>query len=520
MKYVKINKKISRIAIAIFLFLGICLTVSTDSLASSSSSILYVTSSVDNNNPGSLRWAINQSNLRQGETIIDLTGVEEVIELETSLPPIMGNLTVMGNSRSIISGHNQHRVLYVKGGKVTLKQVQIIKGFAQGDMGQNGGGGSAGMGGGLFMEGGEVKLVDVTFAENQARGGNGSEQEIDIEKKPEKMIKRQGGRFYVNRGAIVAIDGISLGEGGDSQKVNPSQLQIESEEGEFIANRGAVAGVNGIGVNGIGAITFGGGGGFGGFGNAGNGGNGGNGGINGGSGGNGGNGGNGGVGFFGSFGTTDGTGTIGNISFGGGGGFGGFGNAGNGGNGGNICVPMVNSPETEPESEEMSPDSNTSIPESGESSPTETIICGQGGDGGNGGNGGFGGGGGSGGIGGNGGLVTKSGNPGQGGFGGGNGGTGFGGGGAGLGGGIFVKSGTLILENTNFSRNFALAGLGKNPGLGKGGAIFVLEEELGVTDKAQVISLQSLPNFEANMASDADNLPTDNSDIFGSILIK
>lgn len=494
---------------------------------------IYVTTEIDREAKGTLRWAINQANSAEEKITIDLTKVKKAIVLEQELPTITKDLTIEGKENTVISGNKRHRVFQIKNGNVNLKNIAIIEGVAKGSQGENGKGGGAGMGGGLLMEGGKVKLTQVTFMDNQAIGGEGSSQEKGEEK---KAIAQEGGKFYVNRGAIVGINGISFG-GSDPKKLDLDRLNIHTNNGEYLANRGAIAGVNGIGVSGIGAITFAGGGGFGGFGNAGNGGNGGNGGYNGGDGGNGGNGGDGGIGLFGPFGTVDGIGTIGNISFGGGGGFGGFGNAGNGGNGGNICnISSDSSANTSSDgygSNQEEVEENLPVSEIPEAEATEVtqpeveievdlVFCGNGGKGGDGGNGGFGGGGGSGGLGGNGGLMIKPGIPGRGGFAGGDGGIGFGGGGAGLGGAIFVKSGVLMLVDTSFIGNMAIAGQGINPGLGKGGAIFMVTEDLksqsGAVETTQLIFLEKSPKFQGNLATDAGNLPNDNHDIFGEAI--
>ncbi|MCF3592380.1 DUF4347 domain-containing protein, partial [Planktothrix agardhii 1029] len=52
---------------------------------------------------------------------------------------------------------------------------------------------------------------------------------------------------------------------------------------------------------------------------------------------------------------------------------------------------------------------------------------------------------------------------------------GFGGGGAGLGGAIFVRQGSLTLNNTVFNNNTATGGSSTNNGQGKGGALFVMQ---------------------------------------------
>ncbi|MBE9175848.1 hypothetical protein IQ225_12055, partial [Synechocystis salina LEGE 06155] len=162
-------------------------------------------------------------------------------------------------------------------------------------------------------------------------------------------------------------------------------------------------------------------------------------------------------------------------------------------------------------------------------------------------NGGFGGGGGGspGGTAGNGGFGGGGGggasfNPfaGDGGFGAGRGRTGAeggGGGGAGLGGAIFIRSGTLILDNTTFNNNSAVkgdAGIGSGSGNGKdgkglGGAIFAvtddLKDEAGVATAPTVLSLGGLPTFTNNTAADnggdSTGITYNDGNIFGTLEI-
>ena len=434
-----------------------------------------------NEGTGSLRWAIAQANAAPDDDLIDLSRVKEPIVLQTPLPAIIHNLSLIGNGNNIISGNNHHRVLQIDGGDVAIRDVIIADGLAQGNRGINGGGGSAGMGGGLFINKGAVRLVRVAFTGNRAVGGSGSQrQPASVE------IQRQSRRLKVNRGAVVGVEGISL-SGADLPDIKSLNVEIGGTKEKLEANRGAIAGVNGVGINGIGSIVFGGGGGFGGFANGGNGGNGGNAGINGGSGGNGGDGGDGGTGFFGDFGRGEKEGGMGAIAFGGGGGFGGYGNAGNGGNGGNATAEIAN-----------------------------------GGNGGNGGNAGFGGGGGAGGFGGIGGdgQGGRSGLPGSSGFGGSNGAVGYGGSGGGLGGALFIHSGSLILNQTRFEHNAAIGGTWPSRAQGKGGAIFIVPprsmEQAGITAPS-ALSVGKPSLFIDNEASDAVSLPTDNQDVYGLV---
>ncbi|MEG4397313.1 DUF4347 domain-containing protein, partial [Microcoleus sp. BROC3] len=170
-----------------------------------------------------------------------------------------------------------------------------------------------------------------------------------------------------------------------------------------------------------------------------------------------------------------------------------------------------------------------------------------GGDGGGGGgffgDGGFGGGGGSNGIGGFGGGGGGGNDGGGGGFGGGggggegDGGTG-GGGGAGFGGAVFIRQGTLTLNNAIFTSNSATGGTGPigNSGQGKGGAIFAMTSSTNTNGNNQGMPT-TLPTvtswgatFTGSTAANQANTPTattptngvgnnqDNNDVYGTIL--
>ncbi|MEH1895466.1 MAG: VCBS domain-containing protein [Nostoc sp.] len=145
-----------------------------------------------------------------------------------------------------------------------------------------------------------------------------------------------------------------------------------------------------------------------------------------------------------------------------------------------------------------------------------------------GGNGGFGGGGGDGSYvnGGNGGYGGGGGasfvNGGNGGFGGGNGNL-NGGGGAGLGGGIFVRSGSLTLNNTSFTNNTATGGTGANPGQGLGGAIFIMQSTTNTNGNNQgmptvlgTINFVGSSTFSGNSAANDAGTLTNNDDVYGT----
>ncbi|MGB5974994.1 MAG: hypothetical protein WBG38_16840, partial [Nodosilinea sp.] len=204
---------------------------------------------------GSLRWAIAQANAAPNDDLIELSPVEGAITLQSPLPALSTNLTLVGNGNTI-SGSSRHRVLQIDDGDVTVRDLTLSSGLAQGKAGIDGGGGSAGMGGGLLINRGVVRLVRVSFLDNQAVGGSGAQRlPVDVRVRGQSQLK-------VNRGAAVGINGVGLSD-VDGRNTQSSRIEIGETEEKLEANRGAIAGVNGIGINGIGSIVFSGGGGFG-----------------------------------------------------------------------------------------------------------------------------------------------------------------------------------------------------------------------------------------------------------------
>ncbi|MGB3266334.1 MAG: Ig-like domain-containing protein, partial [Microcoleus sp.] len=492
-----------------------------------------VTNANDNeNDPGSLRYAIKQANAQAGaDTIIFdhiFFAVPRTIALSTQLIvndslTIKGtginNLTISGDANKNGSNDNGDvRLFFVNQGTVQFNNLTLANGRGKG--GDNGGGGG-GMGGALFINGGTVGVNNVTFSNNQAVGGNGS-------------VKNAGGGGFRGRGGIGDVAG--GGGGGFGGNGGTTIFGIGGSGGGFSGSGGALGDVSSRGGSGTGTI-FGGdpagngnsgvtggnqqngsvgidqkngliGGGVGGGGGGGGSGSlagkGGNGGVGGGGGGGGLSGGNWG-GFGGSGGDFGGGGSGGSGIAGGTGGRGGFG--GGGGSGGRAL---------------------------GETSTSPFNF------GGNGGNGGFGGGGGGGGTS----SYGSGGIAGNGGSFGGNGGaggqseydfTGGGGGGAGLGGAVFIRSGSLTLVNSKFLNNKAIGGLGGivdasfnaksgANGQGKGGAIFAVTPELasaaGVAVAPTVTAINTMPAFSGNSSVNASRSATDNSDFFGSISVR
>ncbi|MEG5130457.1 DUF4347 domain-containing protein [Microcoleus sp. AT8-B1] len=332
----------------------------------------------------------------------------------------------------------------------------------------------------FFIRSGTVSFSNMSITGGRTQGGNGS----GIDSGGGGGAAGMGGALFIYNGSVT-IDNVTFTSnqaiGGNSANNN-----------RFLAGGGGLGGNSGIGA--IGAFGGNGGGGFGGNGNSNftgsfNGGNGGSGGAFGGSGGAGGN------------------GTVGGNGTGGGGGGGGF-NTTNGGNG--------------------------AFGGGGGSAGDQAFL--------NGGWGGFGGGGGAaanfggrGGFGGGGGVSINTNNPGAGGFGGGAGGgttdySAFlpGGGGAGLGGAIFVREGSLTLQNTTFNNNTTTGGTGANNGQALAGAIFVLDAAAQTAQTTQgntqgmpttppTVSVVGYLRTTGNTAANNANTTPNNNDIYGSI---
>jgi len=401
-----------------------------------------------------------------------------------AFPAISSAITIDGNGATIsrASGSTNFRFFYVSGGfstlaagSLTLNDLTLSGGLAQGGSGGGGlegGGGGGGFGGAIYNQG-VLSLAEVTFASNTAQGGSGGNPIGG------QTAGGGGGGMGGNGGTSQGSYGPG-GGGGGGFKGNGANSTAENSQaggvgGSFLANEGggscSAGGASAYGGNGgnSGGSNDQAGGGGGGFMHGENGGNarltaqglntpalGGAGAIGGGAGGNASS--YYGVALCGGSGGAFGGGGAGapNLSVdegGGGGGVGGGGGAGGGaGNGGFGGGGGANGGGQD-----------------------------QGGSGGFvGGNGGFGGGGG--GVGGNG--ATGGG---QGGFGGGEGtqqnsaGDNYGGGGAGFGGAIFNHVGTVYAVSSTFTGNSAVGGTGANDGDGFGGAIFNLNGTVGVS---------------------------------------
>ncbi|MDM8520030.1 tandem-95 repeat protein [Anaerolineales bacterium HSG6] len=108
------------------------------------------------------------------------------VSITADMPLVTSNITFqgMGTGTTIIDGGNSRRPFFVYSGNVQIKDMTIQNGRARG-VASNGavigivGGGGAGMGGALFIYDGTVTLKSIVFDNNQAIGGNGKYSSTD-----------------------------------------------------------------------------------------------------------------------------------------------------------------------------------------------------------------------------------------------------------------------------------------------------------------------------------------------------
>ena len=133
----------------------------------------------------SLREAIELAKLAPGHSHIGFA-VGGIITLNASLGRYGGNLFIDqdvsidgdsdgdGDGDVTISGGDRARIFFINSGAVTLENLTLADGIAQGGDGNNAGGGGMGAGGAVFVRAGaSLGLSDVAFVGNDARGGDG-----------------------------------------------------------------------------------------------------------------------------------------------------------------------------------------------------------------------------------------------------------------------------------------------------------------------------------------------------------
>ena len=151
-------------------------------LISSAQAANFSVTNTANAGADTLRQAIIDANASgTNDTITISLPADSIITLASNLPAIDKSgltLDIDANSVSglIINGASAYRVFFVQAGTVSISNMTIANGLAQGGSGgsgNGGGGGGLGAGGALFINGGDVTLNDVLFSSNSAIGGTG-----------------------------------------------------------------------------------------------------------------------------------------------------------------------------------------------------------------------------------------------------------------------------------------------------------------------------------------------------------
>ncbi len=209
---------------------------------------------------GDLRSAILAANASGGTDAISFAcGTPPcTITLTGPLPPITESLTIDGGTLGniIVSGANAYRVFFVDTGTVTIQNMMIQNGRAQGGAGGNGdggGGGGAGLGGGLFVNqaGAAVTLTNVRFASCSAIGGAGG-------KFVAHAYAGGGGGGMAFRGGNSTIN--AGGAGGGGMLGAGTDVAALATGGDGGAGGGGGGGTGNVGAGGNGGAGGGGGG--------------------------------------------------------------------------------------------------------------------------------------------------------------------------------------------------------------------------------------------------------------------
>ncbi|WP_170971269.1 hypothetical protein [Mesorhizobium sp. GR13] len=135
--------------------------------------------------PGSLAEALNLANGNSGSDTITIQDNLGTIPLQNlgggaTFPYLISDDVVIdGGAGNTVNGAGVGRVFLVAGQtpgtniNVTLSNLAITGGIAQGGAAGFAGGGGMGAGGALLISDGNVTLANVTFTSNDAVGGNG-----------------------------------------------------------------------------------------------------------------------------------------------------------------------------------------------------------------------------------------------------------------------------------------------------------------------------------------------------------
>lgn len=221
-----------------------------------------VSSTSDEDTPGTLRWAIGQANMDVNSTII-LNDNLGTITLTSALPMLTTGMTINGGVGNTISGNNLYRIFFVSTttstDAVNFNNLTLANGYAKGGDGGIAAGGGMGAGGAIFVNTGAVSISAVAFTGNAAqggKGGNGNPKPSGLSAAPASGGGGGlGGNGGNGNGGGGGGGGGYLGNGGSSTANPPSTGGSAGGGGGLTGNGGAPlgGGPNGGGNSGSGS---------------------------------------------------------------------------------------------------------------------------------------------------------------------------------------------------------------------------------------------------------------------------
>ena len=199
----------------------ICFSLATAAVFSADYTVSLESDSAVNTGgaAGELRYTLNQILNSQAQGTagpFNITFSVPSVSLNALPPPInlfTTDTITIGNSSgspTTIDG-NGFRPFFIRQGTVTLQNMNIQGGVAQGGSGADGGGGGMGAGGAVFIDGATVTIKDVVFTSNTASAGLGG---TVVDRGGGGGLGGNGGSNYGGGGGYSGNGGGNFGGGG------------------------------------------------------------------------------------------------------------------------------------------------------------------------------------------------------------------------------------------------------------------------------------------------------------------
>mgnify|MGYP006274857441 CR=1 FL=1 len=148
----------------LYLYVGVCIGLALATSPAVAGGPLTVTHAADDENPGSLRSAINAANAQAGADVITFAdGLGPIVLNGTQLPTISESVSIIGPpGRQVISGNQQTRIFSAEGIEVdlVLENLRLIDGRGDGFFG----------GGGAVLVDGPLTVRNCIFSGNSTNG--------------------------------------------------------------------------------------------------------------------------------------------------------------------------------------------------------------------------------------------------------------------------------------------------------------------------------------------------------------